>query len=56
MIHFFYLVGFALLISIVFGSISNGTAKEKLWYGAKTFLQFVGISLLIAWVLYFIPW
>lgn len=56
MIHFFYLVGFALLISVVFGAISNGTAKEKLRYGTKTFLQFVGISLLIAWVLYFIPW
>jgi hypothetical protein len=24
--------------------------------GGKTFLQFVGISLIIAWVLYFIPW
>ena len=56
MIHFFYLVGFSLLISVVVGSISNGTAKEKLWYGTKTFLQFVGISLAIAWVLYFIPW
>lgn len=56
MIHFFYLVGFGLLLSVVFGSISNGTTNEKLWYGTKTFLQFVGISLLIAWVLYFIPW
>lgn len=56
MIHFFYLVAFALLISIVFGAISSGTAREKLLYGAKTFLQFVGISLLIAWILYFIPW
>ena len=56
MIHFLYLVGFAALISIVFGGISNGTAKEKIWYGLKSFLQFVGISLLIAWVLYFIPW
>lgn len=56
MIHFAYLVAFGFLVSVVFGAISSGTAKEKLWYGAKTFLQFVGISLLIAWVLYFIPW
>ena len=56
MIHFFYLLGFAALIAVVFGAISSGTPKEKLWYGVKTFLQFVGISLLIAWVLYFIPW
>ena len=56
MIHFVYLLVFGALIAVVFGVISNGTPKEKLWYGAKTFLQFVGVSLVIAWVLYFIPW
>ncbi|MGB7210072.1 MAG: hypothetical protein WBD27_15555 [Pyrinomonadaceae bacterium] len=55
MIHFLYLVGFALFVSICFGVFAPGTTKERLWYGGKTFLQFVGISLLIAWVLYFIP-
>lgn len=55
MMHFLYLVGFALFVSIVFAAISEGTAKKRVLYGAKTFLQFVGISLLIAWVLYFIP-
>jgi hypothetical protein len=53
--HFLYLVGFALLVSIVFGGIAEGTPKKRILYGAKTFLQFVGISLAIAWVLYFIP-
>lgn len=56
MTHFIYLVIFAALIAVVFGSISDGTAKEKAWHGTKTFLQFVGVSLLIAWLLYFIPW
>ena len=56
MIHFLYLLGFALIVSIAFAVFINGTPKERLWYGAKTFLQFVGISLGIAWVLYFIPW
>lgn len=56
MIHFFYLVGFAALISVVFGSISHGSPRDKLVYGLKTFLQFVGVSLLIAWILYFVPW
>ena len=55
MIHFLYLVGFAMFVSVCFAVFSNGTSIERLWYGAKTFLQFVGISLLIAWVLYFIP-
>ncbi len=56
MIHFIYLIGFALFVSIVFGAIAHGTREEKIWYGAKIFLQFVGISLAIAWVLYFVPW
>ena len=55
MIHFLYLIGFGFFVSIVFGAIANGTLKERGWYAAKTFLQFVGISLLIAWILYFIP-
>lgn len=55
MIHFLYLIGFALVVSVCFGVYSSGTVNEKLWYGAKTFLQFVGISLIIAWILYFIP-
>jgi len=56
MTHFLYLVGFAFFVSVVFGAIATGTPKERIWYGTKTFLEFVGISLAIAWVLYFIPW
>jgi hypothetical protein len=55
MIHFLYLVGFGLFVSLVFGALAEGTGKERILYGTKTFLQFVGISLAIAWVLYFIP-
>ena len=55
MIHFFYLLGFAALIAVVFGAISAGTPKQKHWYGLKTFLQFVGISRMIALILYLIP-
>jgi hypothetical protein len=55
MIHFLYLLGFAFFVAVVFGSIHVGTPRERIIYGAKTFLQFVGISLVIAWVLYFIP-
>lgn len=55
MIHFLYLIGFALFVSIIFGAITTGSARDRLVYGGKTFLQFVGISLVIAWVLYFIP-
>jgi hypothetical protein len=55
MTHFLYLIGFALFVAVVFGAFAPGTSRERLIYGAKTFVQFVGISLIIAWVLYFIP-
>lgn len=55
MTHFLYLVGFALFISVIFSVFMDGTTSDRVKYGAKTFLQFVGISLVIAWILYFIP-
>lgn len=56
MIHFLYLVAFAFFISVVFSIFIDGTVAERVKYGVKTFIQFVGISLLLAWILYFIPW
>ncbi len=55
MIHFLYLIGFAFFVSVVFGAIADGTTKERVWYAGKTFLQFLVVSLVLAWVLYFIP-
>jgi hypothetical protein len=56
MIHFSYLFAFALFVSVAFGVFSNGTSKERVIYGLKIFAQFVVISLVLAWVFYFIPW
>lgn len=56
MIHFIYLIAFALFVSIAFGALSSGTSRQRIIYGAKTFAQFVVISLVLAWILYFIPW
>ncbi len=56
MIHFLYLVGFAFFVSVAFGVFATGSTKERLWYGTKTFLEFVLVSLVLAWILYFIPW
>lgn len=56
MIHFFYLIGFAFFVSVAFGAFTNGTARERVMYGAKTFAQFVVVSLILAWIFYFIPW
>lgn len=56
MTHFLYLVGFALLVSVAFGVFATGTTRERVIYGGKSFLQFVIVSLVLAWILYFIPW
>ena len=56
MIHFLYLIAFAFLVSVAFGVFSDGTNRERVIYAGKTFLQFVAVSLVLAWILYFIPW
>lgn len=56
MIHFLYLVAFALFSSICLAIFFDGDTKQRVIYGLKTFAQFVGIALLLAWVFYFIPW
>ena len=56
MIHFLYLLGFAVFVSVAFGVFANGTTRERILYGLKTFAQFVIISLVLAWILYFVPW
>lgn len=55
MIHFLYLVGFAFFVAAAFGVFSTGDSKEKVLYGAKIFAQFIIVSLVLAWVFYFIP-
>lgn len=56
MIHFLYLTGFAFFVSVVFAVFANGTPRERILYGLKNFIQFVVISLVLAWILYFIPY
>ena len=56
MIHFIFLVAFGFFVSVAFGVLSGGTSRQRLIYGAKTFAQFVIVSMVLAWVLYFVPW
>ena len=56
MIHFIFLIIFAFFVSIAFGAFANGSARDRIVYGLKTFLQFIVISIVLAWALYFIPW
>jgi hypothetical protein len=46
---------FALLTAVVFGTVAKDTNRERVLYGAKVFAEFIGIGLLLAWILYFLP-
>ena len=53
--HFYALVLFSFLVSVVFGIIAKETARDRLMYGAKSFGLFVVIAILIGWIMYFLP-
>jgi hypothetical protein len=46
---------FATLASVVFGAMAKDTNHERLIYGLKVFAEFMGIGLVLGWILYFIP-
>jgi uncharacterized membrane protein YagU involved in acid resistance len=50
--HFAALVLFSFLVSVVFGVISKDTPRQRLIYGAKSFGLFVGVAILLGWVMY----
>jgi hypothetical protein len=56
MIHFLYLIGFAFFTAIAFSVFSTGDTRTRTLYGLKIFAQFVIVSLVLAWIFYFIPW
>ncbi|HET7211969.1 MAG TPA: hypothetical protein VFL79_00145 [Terriglobia bacterium] len=49
--HFEALALFSFLVSVVFGVLSKGTLREQVIYGAKVFIAFVGIAVLIGWIM-----
>ena len=57
MTHFLAMVLFSALVSVAFAVLSadHHTNSERLRYGLKVFAYFVGVGLIIAWVLYPLP-
>lgn len=49
------MVLFAFLVSVVFGVIAKNTPRERFFYGLKSFALFIGIALLIGWLMYPFP-
>ena len=54
--HLPAMVLFAFLVSVVFGTLSGNTPRERLKYGAKVFGAFVGVAVLLGWIMYPLPW
>ena len=57
MTHFLAMLLFSLLVSVAFAVLSqeHHTTEERMKYGVKVFGYFVGVGLLVAWVLYPLP-
>ena len=53
--HFLVMSMFALLASVVFGTVSKDTNHERVLYGLKVFAEFMIIGLALSWLLYFLP-
>jgi hypothetical protein len=53
--HLLVMSLFAALVSIVFGVVARDTNRERSLYGLKVFAEFIGIGLVLAWILYFLP-
>lgn len=55
MTHLLVMMLFAGIVALVFGVVSRDTGRERVLYGLKVFGEFMGIGLLLAWLLYFLP-
>ncbi len=53
--HFPAMVLFSVLVAVVFGILSKNTPGERFLYGAKVFVAFVGLALVLGWIMYPIP-
>lgn len=53
--HLLVMILFAVLVSVVFGTVTRDSSKERFYYGMKVFAEFMGIGLALAWLLYFLP-
>jgi len=53
--HFPAMLLFSFLVSVVFGVLSKNTPRERVYYGAKVFVAFVGVALVLGWIMYPAP-
>jgi uncharacterized membrane protein YagU involved in acid resistance len=46
---------FSFLVSVVFGLLSKDTPRDRLVYGARVFGMFVGVAVVLGWIMYGLP-
>jgi hypothetical protein len=49
------MTAFVAMAAIVFGAVARDTNQERFIYGLKVFVEFMLIGIVLAWILYFIP-
>ena len=55
MSHFSALLVFALIVSLVFALINKTQPREQLRYGVFVFLSFVGVAVVVGWLMFPFP-
>lgn len=53
--HLALMVVFSLFVSTVFATLSRDEPWEQVRFGARLFAGFVGVAILIGWLLYPLP-
>lgn len=46
---------FALFVSVVFATLQRDFVREQIPYAARLFVAFMGVGVLVGWVLYLLP-
>ena len=46
---------FALFVSIVFATLQRDSVREQLGFAARLFVAFMGVGVLVGWLLYALP-
>jgi hypothetical protein len=53
--HFEALFAFALLTSTVFAITTKSTPREQFRYGALVFVTFLGVAVVVGWLMFPLP-
>ncbi|MGH9470082.1 MAG: hypothetical protein ACRD1N_07055 [Terriglobia bacterium] len=53
--HFPAMLLFAFLVSVVFAVLGKDNTRQRVFYGIKSFVLFIGIAVLLGWIMYPFP-